>query len=82
MGQESQALRAANQKLRECVRESIHAINALHNQVKDLDGVTVSQQKRIKTLEGQVAKDSQNSSLPSSSDRFLRTSMGSAVGVE
>jgi transposase len=70
--QENQALRAANQTLRECVRESIQAIDALHEQVKDLEGVIVSQQERIKTLEGQVAKDSHNSSLPPSSDRFLR----------
>lgn len=70
--QENQALRAANQTLRESVRESIQAIDALHKQVKELEGVITFQQERIKTLEGQLAKDSHNSSLPPSSDRFVR----------
>ncbi len=70
--QENQSLRTANQTLRESVLESIHAIHALHKQVKELEGVITSQQERIKTLEGQVAKDSHNSSLPPSSDRFAR----------
>jgi transposase len=69
---ENQALQAANQTLRECVRESIQAIEGLQKQVKDLEGVIALQQERIKTLEGQVAKDSHNSSLPPSSDRFVR----------
>lgn len=30
-------------------------------------------QERVKTLEGQLAKDSHNSSLPPSSDRFVRS---------
>lgn len=56
--QENQELQAANQTLRECVQESIQAIGALHKQVKALEGVIASQQERIKTLEGQMAKDS------------------------
>ncbi len=70
--QENQALQAANQTLRECVLESIQAIEALHKQVKELQGVISSQQDRIKTLEARLAKDSHNSNLPPSSDRFVR----------
>lgn len=70
--QENQALRKANQTLQECVRESVQAIGSLHKQLKELEAVIACQQERIKTLEGQGAKDSHNSSLPPSSDRFVR----------
>jgi transposase len=40
--------------------------------VNVLEGLIDSLQERIKTLEGQQAKDSHNSSLPPSSDRFVR----------
>jgi len=70
--QENQALQAANQTLRECVLESIQAAKALQKQVKELEAVITSQQERIKALEGHLAKDSHNSSLPPSSDRFVR----------
>jgi transposase len=70
--QENQALHTANQNLREGLLEAIHAIETLQQCVKDLEGVVVFQQERIKTLEGQQAKDSHNSSLPPSSDRFVR----------
>src|SRR6266536_6609284 len=72
MRQENQVLREANQNLRECVLESIRAIENQQKHVKELEGVIVAQQERIKTLEGQIAKDSHNSSLPPSSDRFVR----------
>ncbi len=51
-----------NQILREGLLEAIHAIEALQR-VKNLEGVVAFQQERIKTLEGQQAKDSHNSSL-------------------
>lgn len=70
--QENQALQTANQTLREGLREAIHAIESLQQRVKDLEGVVAFQQERLKTLERQQAKDSQNSSLPPSSDRFVR----------
>jgi transposase len=50
----------ANQDLREGLKQAIMAID--------------SQQERVKTLEGQQAKDSHNSHLPPSSDRFVRPS--------
>src|SRR6266702_2220401 len=48
----------ANQDLREGLKQAIMAIE--------------SQQERVKALEGQQAKDSHNSNLPPSSDRFVR----------
>ena len=48
----------ANQDLREGLKQAIIAIEYL--------------QERVKALEGQQAKDSHNSSLPPSSDRFVR----------
>jgi transposase len=48
----------ANQDLREGLKQAIEAIEYL--------------QERVKALEGQQAKDSHNSNLPPSSDRFVR----------
>src|SRR6266567_443054 len=48
----------ANQDLREGLKQAIQAIEYL--------------QERVKALEGQQAKDSHNSNLPPSSDRFAR----------
>ena len=48
----------ANKDLREGLKQAIMAIEYL--------------QERVKALEGQPAKDSHNSSLPPSSDRFVR----------
>src|SRR5258708_26245767 len=48
----------ANTDLREGLKQAIMAIEYL--------------QERVKALEGQQAKDSHNSSLPPSSDRFVR----------
>ncbi len=50
----------ANQDLREGLKQAIMAIDSQH--------------ERVKTLEGQQAKDSHNSHLPPSSDRFVRPS--------
>jgi transposase len=55
--QENQALHIANQTLREGLREAIHAMESLQKQVKDLEGVISAHQERIKTLEGQLAKE-------------------------
>ena len=70
--QENQALREANENWQACVREAVDAIGNLRQQVRELEAVITSQQERIKALEGRLAKDSHNSSLPPSSDRFVR----------
>src|SRR5713226_5579315 len=62
----------ANQDLREGLKQAIIAIGAGQERVKALEGLIDSQQERINTLERQQAKDSHNSSLPPSSDRFVR----------
>jgi transposase len=62
----------ANQTLREGLKQAIIAIESLQEHVKTLEGLIDFQQEHIKILEGQQAKDSHNSSLPPSSDRFVR----------
>jgi transposase len=62
----------ANQDLREGLKQAIIAISAQQERVKVLEGLIDALQERIKTLERQQAKDSHNSSLPPSSDRFVR----------
>src|SRR5216683_477053 len=62
----------ANQDLREGLKQAIMAIGSQHERVKVLEGLIDALQERIKTLERQQAKDSHNSSLPPSSDRFVR----------
>src|SRR6266852_6530051 len=62
----------ANQDLREALKQAIMAIEYQQERVKTLEGLIDSLQERIKTLERQQAKDSHNSSLPPSSDRFVR----------
>jgi transposase len=62
----------ANQALREGLKEAIASIGSLQEQVNSLQAVIDAQQEHIKTLEQQQAKDSHNSSLPPSSDRFVR----------
>jgi transposase len=64
--------RGANQTLREGLRQALVAIQSLQEQVSTLEGLITSQHEQIKTLQGQQAKDSHNSSLPPSSDRFVR----------
>jgi len=70
--EELQQSRKANQDLREGLKEAIKAIASQQECVKALEGLIDSLQERIKTLEGRQAKDSHNSSLPPSSDRFVR----------
>ena len=62
----------ANQDLREGLKQAIIAIGSQQEHVKVLEGLIDALQERIKTLERQQAKDSHNSSLPPSSDRFVR----------
>ena len=62
----------ANQDLREGLKQAIIAIGHQQERVKVLEGLIDSLQECIKTLEGHQAKDSHNSSLPPSSDRFVR----------
>ena len=56
--EELERLRQENQILREGLKQALMAIDYL--------------QERVKELEGKQAKDSHNSSLPPSSDRFVR----------
>ncbi len=62
----------ANQDLREGLKQAIIAIGAGHERVNVLEGLIDALQERINTLERHQAKDSHNSSLPPSSDRFVR----------
>jgi transposase len=57
--EELERLRQENQTLREALRQAVDAIGYL--------------QQRVNALEQRQAKDSHNSSLPPSSDRFVRT---------
>ena len=62
----------ANTALREGLKQAINAIESKLEQVKTLEGLIEGLQERVKTLERQQAIDSHNSSLPPSSDRFVR----------
>src|SRR5229473_2047214 len=62
----------ANQDIREGLKQAIKAIEYLQEHVKTLEGLIECLQERVKAVEGQQAKDSHNSSLPPSSDRFVR----------
>src|SRR5438874_10466692 len=62
----------ANQDLREGLKQAIRAIDSQQERVKTLEGLIDFLQERVKALEGQQAKNSHNSSLPPSSDRFVR----------
>jgi transposase len=69
---EVQQLQQEKQALREGLGEAIQAIERLQEHTHVLEGQIDVLQERLKTLEGQQAKDSHNSSLPPSSDRFAR----------
>jgi len=59
--------------IRDALKEAIQAIERLQEHAKNLEGQLEVLQERVKTLERQQAKDSHNSSLSPSSDRFVRT---------
>src|SRR6266699_3151010 len=60
------------QDLREGLKQALIAIGLQQERVTELEGLIDSLQERLKTLERQQAKDSHNSNLPPSSDRFVR----------
>src|SRR5712691_2509053 len=62
----------ANEDLREGLKQALIAIGSQQERMQALEEVITAQQERIHTLERQQAKDSHNSSLPPSSDRFVR----------
>src|SRR2546421_1760702 len=62
----------ANQDLREGLKQAISAIGSGQERVRVLEGLIDSLHERIKTLERHQAKDRHTSSLPPSSDRFVR----------
>ncbi|HEU5379861.1 MAG TPA: DUF6444 domain-containing protein [Ktedonobacteraceae bacterium] len=70
--QEVHQLQHEKQMLREALAEAIQAIERLQEQTKDLEGQIAVLNDRVKMLDGQQAKDSHNSNLPPSSDRFVR----------
>jgi transposase len=69
---EVQQLQQEKQALRDGLKEAIQAIEQLQAHTKNLEGQIDCLQERVKILEGQRALDSHNSSLPPSSDRFVR----------
>src|SRR5260370_36087733 len=70
--EELEQVQQANQDLREGLKQAIIAIGAGQERVNVLEGLIEALKERINTLERQQAKDSHNSSLPPSSDRFVR----------
>jgi transposase len=76
----------ANQDLREGLKQALIALGSQQERLQALEEVITAQHERISTLERQQAKDSHNSSLPPSSDRFvhppksLRTKSGKQAG--
>jgi transposase len=62
----------ANEDLREGLKQALIAMGSQHERIQVLEEVITAQRERITTLERQQAKDSHNSSLPPSSDRFVR----------
>lgn len=69
---EVQQLHQEKQALRDGLKEAIQAIERLQEHAKHLEGQIDVLQERVKTLQEQQAKDSHNSNLPPSSDRFVR----------
>jgi len=69
---EAQQLQHEKQVIRDALKEAIQAIERLQEHAKTLESQIDVLQERVKTLEGRQAKDSHNSNLPPSSDRFVR----------
>ncbi len=70
--EEVHQLQQEKQILREGLKQAIQALEAQQERITTLEGLLEAQQERITTLERQQAKDSHNSHLPPSSDRFVR----------
>lgn len=70
--QEVLQLQQDKQTLQEALKEAMQAIKGFQERATNLEGQIEVLQERVKILEGQIAKDSHNSSLPPSSDRFVR----------
>src|SRR5258708_32534930 len=62
----------ANEDLREGIKQALIAMGSQQERIEALEEVITAQHERISTLERQQAKDSHNSGLPPSSDRFVR----------
>ena len=69
---ELKRLRQSNEDLREGLRSAISSLQAYHKQVVGLEEVSTGLRRQVSTLQQRQAKDSHNSSLPPSSDRFVR----------
>lgn len=70
--QEVLQLQQEKQVVRDALKEAMQALEQLQAHAQTLEGQIDVLRERVKTLEGQLAKDSHNSSLPPSSDRFVR----------
>jgi transposase len=70
--QEVLQLQHEKQVVRDALKEAIQAIEQVQEHAKMLEGQIDVLQERVRILEGQQAKDSHNSNLPPSSDRFVR----------
>lgn len=69
---ELQHLRQARQDLRAGLGSAINSLEAYQQQVASLEEAIAGLRTRVNALEQKHAKDSHNSSLPPSSDRFVR----------
>ncbi len=67
-----QQLQQEKQMVRDALKEAMLAIERFQEHTKELEGQIDVLQERVNMLERQQAKDSHNSSLPPSSDRFVR----------
>src|SRR5947209_3506693 len=70
--EEVHQLQQEKQILREGLKQAIQALEAELERITTLEGLLEAELERITTLERQQAKDSHNSHLPPSSDRFVR----------
>ena len=66
-------VRQSNEDLREGLRLAISSRETYQKQVAGLEEVITGLRERVNTLEQRQAKDSHNSGLPPSSNRFVRT---------
>ncbi|HLZ62989.1 MAG TPA: DUF6444 domain-containing protein [Ktedonosporobacter sp.] len=69
---ELEQAKQTNEDLRACLKEALGAIGLHRDQAKTLQGQVECLQRQVKSLQSRVSKDSHNSHLPPSSDRFVR----------